>query len=66
MIASRRCRPEFKRFVGIPLKQSDAYTLWFILPNEKQWAEGNRSVDCYVTASDDGTRLTGSAAGTKR
>ena len=64
-LAEERCTPEFEKFVGIPVEESQN-VLGFVLPAEPQWAQGNRSVDCYVLAYPEGSTLVGSAAGTKQ
>jgi hypothetical protein len=64
-IAEDQCASEFEKFVGIPVDQSAAYTFEYDYPDAKEWAGGDRWLDCYVQAAD-GTQLTGSAKGAAR
>jgi hypothetical protein len=59
-IASDLCKSEFEKFVGIPVDQSATYDFEYDYPDAKEWAAGDRWLDCYVQAID-GTQLTGTA-----
>jgi hypothetical protein len=61
-IAVDLCKTEFEKFVGIPVDQSAVYDFNYDYPDAKEWAAGDRWLDCYVRAIDD-TQLTGTAKG---
>ncbi len=50
-VADEQCRAEFEPYVGSPYSASDVYYRAFT-PGEASWADGARTVVCFVVAHD--------------
>jgi len=60
--AERRCRAEFKAYVGQPFEAQAELDAFTITPRKQTWDDGDRSVSCVLTGAK-GARLTGSRRG---
>lgn len=61
--SSEGCLQRFEMYVGLPYAQS-RFDFSFLYPTDLTWKAGDREVVCVVT-SLDGSRLTGSARGSR-
>jgi hypothetical protein len=62
--AETGCKPAFADFVGLDF-DSSIYGVKFLRPTSDSWGQGDRTIDCLITSSDD-SQLTGSAKGTAK
>jgi putative regulator of septum formation len=59
------CQRDFTAYVGIDWADS-SYTINYVAPTERTWAQGDRSIKCLAEDSTGEAKITGSVRGSKK
>jgi hypothetical protein len=52
--ADAACEPEFRAYTGTDVDDQDLLMMWWFAPTEEGWADGDRTVLCYLGRVDGG------------
>ncbi len=49
------CVPAFRGYAGVDLSSRPELSLGYFFPSINAWAQGDRTIECYVMRADQGT-----------